>query len=871
MAEYGILLWRDNKTNDKTIPPEEYDIFVDLDERIEPTAKTNDTLMKFGTTEKIFAEKGTIDTLANQTKYSSYKTTGLRKRETSESVMPTFIDRCISRLAEASPQESLDLAIERARWDPRRENVGYDYVSNGFYSVRVSHSTILTKKNALQTMYVDRVPMCVGRTHHEGLDRLYSHLLTLNLLDVKLGKIMKSEALKNLTSEVGSEAATLFLIELPKHKLTTQPVTAVEAASNTYASLVELEEQNIGKRTIHLAEGSVGEDIACFVENLSEEIQDVMKDSKINKILTLFGRNSKYIPELKLVAWKVSNIQNTKGTLAKVTDWKDLQRLPGMYRGIFSVLFHPLQEVFETYQSPENFYMVDQPQFKHFDHWQKWWNEIQYKNETVVDNRLRRIYGNVEPRCVMEKCLLHTYLETCGFLYNVIGRWSDLRVRRKLYPVIFRKSKNASVRTSEEDRKKTLENEMKACDMYLEDYYVWENWDEQLLEKVIRVTSIPCAFILLLRYAYDLDMNNIDPDLLESDMNLVIRGKRSLESFLEHYVHPLSNLVKRVNTINTSTTISEIFTLLTKYNLLLLLLSTFGEVEFKYLNTAGFLMFRRYAKDKYFLAHVVPKNKTAPLKGVKMQDILIYFIGYITCEEFSYNYSDKFEGLESEEWTSKWDNLDAENEEWISNNKEKYGEKSEEWEQEKRREHTEMRRQARFRWELIDLLKRLYRDPIFDKRSRSLITISHETIHFSRLNYVEIAMLMATQCRGFSDIVTLCYPIAAPHKSLLVVTIHSEVVAYADVLISLMKRFPNNFQNIYQHVMIEIGPDETRYHTMYAKMTTSERIRYKGLGPMSVKLYPYTLLGVDSRALIVKSDKAKRGSPFFFVKIASAK
>ncbi|QCQ85377.1 VP2 [CHeRI orbivirus 3-3] len=873
MAEYGVLLWRDGNPNDKMNPPDEYDLCIDLDGRIEPTAKTNNALMKFSGTEKIFKDVGTVDTLSYQTKYTSYKSTGIVKRSTSEWVMPTFIDRCIARLSDTVAQESLDVAIERARCDPRRIAIGYEYAGSGFYSLRVSHSKVLMKRNALQTVYVDRIPMCAERTHIEGINRLYSQMLAMQLLTVKMGKIRKSRSFVNLTAEASSTEVTTFLLELPKHKLNTQPVTPVsEQAANTYTSIIEVEEANAVKRGVHKLEDSEGSDYSTLGDNLEEEIADLLDDSKIINPIVPYGKTSKFIRELKLVAWKSNNIQAVKATVGKVQDWSDLKRLPMITRGIFTALYHPLGDIFETVTSPSDFYMVGQPTAVEPTFWTRWYNEIRYRSEDLIDSRLRKVMRGIKPGCNMERCILLNYYEICGFLYNLIGRWSDFNVRRKLYPVIFRSSVSGALKLTPEQRNELIKNEKKACDIYLHENYVWDNWDKDLLNEILRVNSIPCAFIIMMRYAYNLEPIKYDPDEVDSDMNLVILGVRSLESFLEQYLPMLSGLVKQANTISSKTTICELLTLLGKYNILILSLALFSECEVFQQNTAGILMFRRYMEDKYYVTHVFPeKTKNHQIKGIKIQDILLFFIGMFSHKELDHDYWDKFDAIEQEEWTKLWDDEVKRLKEEIDREKLKQGEKAETWAVSEKHKVDALRAEARYRWELINLVKGLYNDSIFDKRTRTVRLKSHASIHFSRINYTEINMLMASQCYGFSDVITVCYPISAPHKSLLLITIYSEAITYEDLMFSIARRFPKNFVNIYQHVLIEVSPTEVKYHSTHVDMTTQSRIKYKGLGPMQVRMFAYAALTADSKALIIKSDKAKRGSPFFFTKISGAK
>nr|UBT83576.1 VP3 [Middle Point orbivirus] len=872
MAEYGILVWRDTKTGDKQIPPEEYDIFIDLDETISPQTTTEDALQKYSSSEKIFKNVGTIDTLSYQTAFSTYKTTGLTKRETSETVMPTFIDRCITRLSEKRKQEPLEIAVERAKWDPRRHNVGYEYVSNGFYAIQASHSKVLLKKNALQTLTVDRISMCSTRPHISGVERLYSQMMSLKLLETKMGKIYKASRLVNLSTEVGSEPAHLFILEFKPFKLSVQALTADEdEESNIFAELEESENANIAKRKIHLMEGSEGTDLKMYYDDLVEEVKDGFNDRKITAPLILYGKLSKYHPELRIVIWKMTNISTTKATLSKVSMWKDTTRLPSRFKGIFAVMVSCLNEIFEDVDSPENVKMVNQPTTEHNPFWLRWWNDYCYRKQDLAEKRMKTIYGDRDPGCVMEKCILVNYLEVCGFLYNLIGRNSSLAVRHNLYPQLFKRTLNGISKVTEERKRQIINEERKACDQYLENNFIFDDWDDQLLKRIRESNSIPAAFVYILRIAGGDPLGDFDPDDIESDMNLVILGKMELESFLEYYTPFLSRICGKALTLNGRATIGDMLHLLTSQNLLYVLLALFGDVSFLHHRTAGYVIFKRFKKDRYLLTHIFPsKSRTHYPQGVNLCDFLLHMTSSFTCEEFLYQYHDPFEGLEQEKWIEAWDAYQEEAKKQIEDDKVKYGEKAEQWALEQTAKVEKRRKEALYRWTLRDLMNRCFQDDIFGGNRRALQIQTQETIHRLRINYVEMSLLMASQCKGFTDVITICYPVTSPHRSIIVVTLYSYVLPLDEAIASIMRRFPRNFENIYQHVMVQVGLNEVRYTTKTARASTSDRLRVKGLGPMQVKTYPYTVLGVDAKAIIVKHSGAKRGSPFFFVKIASA-
>nr|QGU18500.1 VP3 [Yunnan orbivirus] len=786
--------------------------------------------------------------------------------------MPTFIDKCITRLSESKKQEPIQMAVARAKMDPRKCGIGYEYVSNGFYSLQVTHSKVLLKKNALQTVSVDRISMCTHRPHLDGVDRLYSQMLALRLLDVRMGKISKARSLVNLSSESSSDPCTLFLLEFKPYKLSVQPLTADPTKQEElFTEIEEAEDTNAVRRAIHVLEKSDPTDLKEYFDDLVEEIKDSFSDSKISAPITPYAKVSKYLPEVRIVMWKVNNISTVKATLNNVAQWKDTARLPMRARGIMSALMSPLSDVFEITDTPDTFKMVDQPAATHHAYWLKWWNEHTYRQQELVEKRMKTVYGKREPGCMMEKVILINYLETIGFLYNLVGRYSGVEMRMNLYPHIFKRTLGGIHKVTEERRKQIIKEERDACDSYLQTHLYFDEWDEQLLTHIRRLSSLPAAFLLVLRIAFGETIIIFDPEDFESDLNLVLLGQSDLDSFLSYYIPPLSNLAQKANNLNGRATVGDMLQMMCNYNLLIILLSLFGDVSPIHHRTGGYRLFKRQTAGKYLLPHIVPaKDRVNHPQGLSLHDILLHLLGTIPCGEFLIDYQDPFDGLEQEEWIAAWDEVDAEATQQIEDDKVKYGDKAEAWAVEQKGKVATRRKNALYRWNVRRCLKTLFSDAVFGKRSTNIVLQTIENISRLRMNYQEVSMLMATQCRGFTDVVTVCYPITSPHRSIIVVTVYSFALTIDDALASVMRRFPRNFENIYQHVLVQIGPNEISYTTKVTEMSTLDRMRVKGLGPMSTKVYPYTLLGVDAHALIIKHPEAKRGSPFFFVKIAGA-
>ncbi|AXS78000.1 outer capsid protein [Guangxi orbivirus] len=869
MAEYGVLLWRDSKPDTNKVLPDEYDLVIDLDDRISPQSEVDESKVKLSATEKIIKDTGTIDTLTFNTLFSAYKNTDIVQRQNSELVINTFIDRCIARLSDSRPQENIDMAVHRTKADPRRVRIGINAKAN-YCALRVTHSTLLMRRNVLQTVYVERVGMCTHRSHLLGSERLMSQMMHLELLNCIMGKIIKDESrLSNLTEESGASAAKFFFLEMLTHKLTVAAPAKpfLQSEREFYNDLLDREGDNSQKRYLHHIEHTEGTDLKHFEDDLEEEIQDLMKDTAV-KGLALIGRKSRYFPEIQIACWKHSNTGAVKNSIADTKNWKDLNRLPNRFRGIFACMYACIPNVFETISSPDTLKMVAQPDDVEDPFWKTWLNEIPYRQEEIVAKRIEKAYGELPTGCAMERVIMYNYIEIMGFMYNLVGRLSNIRMKKNLYPDTIKLSFNDLMSDEAKDKWRA---QLAFCDKYLAEKLIYDDWDEEFLGEIRACMSIPVGFILILRRAFGLEKKRYDPEEVVSDLNLVITGSLTLETFLETYVPDLSGLVSRANSMNGVTTISDMLQLLCNHNLLIILLATFGEVGLKRMYETGVMFFKKYKQTLYLAIHVMPRKSTIThLKGLRLSDFLIHCLSNVTCEEHNWDYQDQFEGEEQDSWRKKWEEYGEEETKRIEEEAKKLGENGEAWKQRQIERMNKKRTEAFIRYTLRSLVIMLFSDLMYSKRMRTLDLAQIDEIHHLRKNYTEIQTMMGCQCNGFTDVVTIVFPVTAPHRALMVFTIYSEVLEVAEVLAIVMRRFPNNFTNIYQHVLIRVSPSEISYNTKIKTMKTKDRVNVKTLGPMSAKTYIYHCHLADARAIILKGETVQRGSNFFFVKLSGS-
>ncbi|QCQ85337.1 VP2 [CHeRI orbivirus 1] len=874
MAEFGILVWRSgSSTPIQNAFPDEYDLILNLDMRIEPKAKSSKSVMKFTNNEGILKSPGNIVYPNFSSTVLTHKTTGPTKKPKSDIIQPTFIDKCIARISEKTKQEELALAVERVKYDPRYQEILYRKLNLGMMGLWLTQCEIIAKKYVLQTIYVDRISCCKKRVHLEGIERVLSQEIVLNLLECKLGKVYKSSAFHPLSESVGSSEIVCFTLEFPPHKLTLTPIEMGGHTSikSRFESILDIEATNAARRTNRHLTSSNTDNYKNYFADLDEEIQTIVKSQSINTPIKPFGRGSKYIEGLNIVAWKINNEASAKGILHTVKNWSDLTRLPLRVRGIFSVLYAPISKHFETLSSVNSLKMLHSIENIQDAFWVQWLGEIKYRNEKVVETLLNYAYNGVEKGCEMEQVIMLTYFETVCFLYNVVGRLSGVRVREILYHGIFHKSSDNWSKWTEEQRKQVKKMRRLDCDEYLSKNFLFLGLTGQLLLDIRACMSIPCSMIYILRYAYGLNRIQLDADEVESDMNLVIMGYKDLEQFLEYYVPPLSRLASKANMISVETSYGEILELLFAYDILIIFLSLFSEIQCECHVTCGYLFAKRFSSDMYLLTHVDPRiNHVGNVAGFRLEDILLHVMESITCTEFDREYNDRFEGYDNGVRNAAWQEYMTKKKEDFALEKLKYGDRGEEWEEKQNRLLLVEKQQADARYTLKNLVKELYSDIIWDKRSRGLKIIKKTAIHHLRINYVYMNMFLGTQCHGVTDIATVVFPVAAPHKSLMVITVYSAHMPITDVLASIARRFRKNFENIYQHVLVGIGPSEVFYDTSIDDLKTKDRVVYRGIGPMRVKHFPYLSEGIDGQAIIVKSDDVKRGSKFFFVKVAGA-
>ncbi|QCQ85347.1 VP2 [CHeRI orbivirus 2-1] len=876
MAEYGILIWRTGKVVGAPYYPNEFDLILNLDVRNEFVGKAAGDLMKVEKSKGILKTPGNVimpefdQTLAVERVGPKVKTAK------SDIVLPTFIDKCIARISDKTKQEELSMAIERVKYDPRQQEVTYRYVGSFLRSFYLTQCEMIAYKNILQTVYIDRIGVCEKRFHLEGVDRLLSQMQVLNLLECSMAKVCKNsdKSFVDLTNVEDSNGYHAFAIEIGVEKLQTTKFnfTSKQTLGQIYKDVQDLENDNAAKRLNHYLTETENDDNKNMYADFEEEISEMLKDvAQIKQAMTLYGAQSRFFHEMKIIVWKISNGTTAKGLIHNADNWSDLVRLPMRNFGIWSLIFSPLNQYFGVLYSIKSLKILQQPEKKQNEFWSRWMKQIRYRNEDHVNKILKFAYGAMEKGCDMEQVIMFNYFETIGFLYNLVGRVSCVQVRERLYHGIFHKKGDMPTRWSPEKRKTVKRSRGIDCDAYLENNYVFKGWEGSLLEDVRDCMSISCAFIYILRFAFGLDRKKLDPDEIESDMNMVLMGHITLEVFLERYIPTLSNLVSKAQSCDSTTSLSDMLQLLYCHNLLYVLLALFGEVSFERMNHGGYLIFKRYMRDSYLLTHVKQKpGHITTLKGLQLSELCLYMMSGPTCAEYSYDYYDPFENYDNEIRNNAWGEHMVAERLRIYDEKDKYGEKAEEWDQQQQAALREKKRQADYRYEIRNFIKILFRDANYNYANRSLNLKVLTQIHCSRVNYSTMNIFLGMNCRGVSDITTVVFPVSAPHKSLMVVTIYTKGMEVAEILAKVEKRFRRNFENIYQHVLIGIGPSDVTFTTGSDELKTKDRVVYKGIGPMTTKMIPYTSEDVDAQAILVKSDKVTRGSKFFFMKVSAA-
>ncbi|QCQ85357.1 VP2 [CHeRI orbivirus 2-2] len=875
MAEYGILVWRTGVKQTSVYYPNEFDLILNLDTRVEFTGKNKDDLAK------IDKGKGILKSPGNLVLPEVNQTIGVervgpkRKIAKSDLVFPTFIDRCITRISEKTKQEEINMAVERVKHDPRRQEITYRYVGSFLRSLYLTQCELIAYKNVLQTAYIDRVGMCVKRPHLEGVDRLLSQMQVINLLESTIGKVCKTsdKSIVNLSEVEDSTSYNFFLIEFPPEKLKTTSISATGGRTlpQTFKDVEDIERENKARRVNHYLLESENTDNKNYYADFEEEISTSLKDTTNVKVaLTPYGSKSRFFHEMKIVIWKINNGVGAKNIMHNVESWSDVVRLPMRNFGIWSVLFRPLGQYFSELYSSKNLKILQQVEKKQDDFWKRWLDQVKFRRADEVEKIIDFAYGRIEKGCYMEQVIMFSYFETLGFLYNLVGRFSCVEVRERLFRGIFHKKDDLPQRWSPEKRKNVRRVRELDCDEYLENNLIFKSWNGQLLVDLQECKSLTCGFVYILRFAFGVDHLKIDPDDLESDMNLVLCGFITLEVFLERYVPPLSKLVHKAYSCDSSTTYGEILQLLYCYNLLLILLALFGEASFEKMDYGGFVFFKRYMKDCYFLTHIRQKQShITTLKGISLSDILIYTLSGPLCEEYMYQYVDRFEDYDNEKRNNAWGEFMASEKIRFAEEKVKYGEKAAEWELKEHARLKEEKRQADQRYTLRNFLKDLFRDANYEHSTRSLKLKILSEVHCSRVNYLTMNVLLGSNCRGLSDITSVVFPVSAPHKSMMVITIYTKGLEIAEILSRVQKRFKRNFENIYQHVLIGIGPSDITYTETSENLKTKDRVIYKGLGPMQTRMIPYTSEDADGQAILIKSDKVSKGSKFFFMKISA--
>nr|QRW41806.1 MAG: VP2 [Lobuck virus] len=874
MAEYGILLWHDEHTSrrggQKVEYPGEYDVILNLDSRVEHQSTSKDALMKLENSKMILKSPGGIEIATFNETLTTHNHSETMRKEFSDIITRGFIDRCIQRLTEEDKKENLKMAVLRAQYEPYWMGLTYHKAGSGMFGVQLTHSELIARKHVLQTLFVERRSVCKERLHLDGLERLMSQMNAHNLLKSYLGKVYTaSKTYGNINDHVGSEKSILFLIEFIVHKL---EVTAIVGRRETrdseyHEALIQAEARNKNTRTANILAGSAQSAMKRHFEDFIEEVKDVMSSDQINRELVLYGKESKAYPAMRIIAWKSSGDAAVKALIKTSKGRSDLKRLPIKTRGVISLFASSMTELFIEISESGNLKTCSQPTGQESAFWVEWLDDLKYQDGGETDRKLKKLYRNIKYGCEMEQVMMLTLFDLASFLYAMVVRNSGPTFRRRLLKEVL---DGVKLSPSKDDKVRKA-NEVKvnaAIDSYVTRSFYHAKWNEKLLEMIIDGRSIPLALVYILRHANGDNMEEIDADELESDFNLVILGHMSLEAMLRVYVPYLSEIYQRALNLNSASSISDILDVLLRHNMLIILLSCFLEFKIKYMDIGGIPMFKRFVKDRYHVSYMTPFTMGRVVTGLQLSDTIHYMFDQYLCVEFEHQITDRFEGVDDVRRTKEWTDYVKGEEEKIDLEKEKYGEKGVEWAKKRKQVLQEEKANANFRHYLLQCVKAIFFEGVYSRVDRSLHLEKASTISHVRMNFQRMSMLMGSSCCGFTDFASICMPITAPHKSMIVICFYSDAINDTVAQLCLKNRFKRIFSNIYQFVMIKIKPQEIKYNNQKTTYTCSERFNVKSDGPMKVRILPYLSQGLDSKTIMIKSDRGERGSKFFFVKLS---
>ncbi|AGX89721.1 VP2 [Mobuck virus] len=876
MAEYGILLWHDEnvskRSTQKVEYPGEYDIIVNLDARAELQAKRAGSLMKVEAAKGILKTPGGVEIAGFNETLSTHNSSETMKKELSDIVTRGFIDRCIRRLTEEDKKENLKKAILRAKFEPYWMGLTYHKAGSGMFGVQLTHCEIVTRKYILQTAFVERRSVCKKRLHLDGLERLMSQLNSHNLMNCYLGKgYTTGKNYVDINDHVGTEKSVLFMIEVVRQKFEIQAVTTRRETrdSEYHEALIQAEARNKNARTTNIIAGTIQTGMKRHFEDFVEEVKDVMSSAQIDRELVLFGRESKAYPAMRIIAWKTAGDAQVKPYIKTSRGRSDLKRIPMKTRGVLTLFASSLTELFVEVAKPGNLKTCGQPTGESDAFWTEWLEDLKYQDGNETEKKLKTLYGNMDLGCEMEQVLLITLYDISSFLYTMVVRNTQRQYRVRLLKEVL-----AGVKLSpSKDDKVRKANETKiqsAIDSYVGNTLYHDKWDSKLLEMIIDGRSIPLALVYILRYANGDVLEEIDADELESDFNLVMMGQMPLESVLRVYVPYLCEIYQKALNLNSASTIDDIIGVLLRHNMLIFLLSTFLEFKIKHMKLGGIPMFKRYVKDRYHISYLTPFTTGRVMDGLQLADTIHYMFDQYLCSEFEHEIFDRFEYHDERKRSEEWTDYVKTEEEKIDLEKEKYGERGTAWAAKQKAKISEERANANFRHYLLQCVKEIFFTGIYSRSERCINLEYITTISHKRMNYQRMSMLMGSFCGGYTDFISLCMPITAPHKSMIVICIYSEMINDTVARLCLKNRFKRVYSNIYQFIFIKVKPQEVKYDESKTSYSCIERFNVKSEGPMQVRVLPYLSQGVDARTVIVKSDRGERGSKYFFVKLSGA-
>ncbi|ABB72772.1 VP2 [Peruvian horse sickness virus] len=881
MAEFSILIWKDTRTSKVT--PVEYpsgmDLIIDIDARQELQAQNAGSLMKAERAKGINSEDGKINIASYDRQMKQHLNGGERVQETEDVIQHRFIDRSIYQLSDKMKKEDIDSVIYKVAYDPKWETIKYKHDKRGRTEIHLTHCRINCEKYLMQTLYVQRESLCERGMHIENLDRLVSQLKNLGLFKQLIGKFWNSGSLKDLTKD-GDQSTTsvLFNIHMPPHTMSATRIGKQQIIfTERQKKHVEIQEAMEVNDTRKIARLESDENITrngykLFEEDFIEEIQTALKSREIVAPIKPYEALSEYFENIRIIVWQETRIDPTKkGTLHEESR-KPLVKIPLNARGVYYLLYKPLIEVCIEKNDFGDLKISSQPSKKKNKFWETLEKDLFYQDDGTKKDRMRKVFSkDLDNVCKIELCSMHLYFEFLGAIYNLFGRMSGLRERKRMYRWIFEKDEISTEKRTDVQKELIQKARAKECDAYLKTNFIFNDWDKYLWEMILSAKCIQTSVIYILRFLNGDPIMIIEPEELMHEINAVLLNKKSLEGFLRVYTPYLSELYSKYRNVNSQTPTYEIVELCFKHNILIIFLSILHEFETENLIQIGVPFIMKYSMNMFNTFLVEQKKKSGRMTGLNLEDFLLYTLNPLQYEELTLKYEDRFEHFDASKRNGMWDVYMTRKKEEFSVEKVKYGAKGEAWHTGRVRELEREKTNADRRLGWKTNLHYLFKQECYDSKMRTLKVKKLASITHLKTDLNVMSLFIGTQCHGWSDVATICVPIRSPHKALLVIALASTNMDEGMIKRRIKSRFERCSQSILQTIIIRINPGENDYVERLDHKVVEERFGVMLEGEMSFKKYAYVSEGIKAALLILKAENVIFGSKHFYTKLLNVR